>query len=722
MLTTSWSLWLGVIFVLLGATNVWLILQSSTRGKNAKTRSWLIAAHRVGGYLFLALFLVMAYFMIARFGEIGSGTSSGVVIHLVLALVLGPLIFVKVLIARYYKSYYNFLMPIGLAIFVLSFVLVGIAAGPYLGRQVQMQTVSLEAIHQPPAVIDMNLAAETMQKRCSKCHNLDRVVGARKDTQGWLTTVSRMQALPDSGISDQDARMIISYLSFQSKPMVPAAIAHLEVARALVDQRCGNCHSLDRVYREVKAPGEWSAIVARMSGYAAGSKNEFQPGEDEQILAYLSATQTPDAIAQRKAQATSTSAVSLSSASQQASSITPLHQVGGHNGTTIGFVSLVTVGMLALIFRRPGKTTLATAKAGLAEMSSQEEQGTYREAVLSPNEPLILRLASITRQTPDAKTLRFVMPRERKFSARPGQFLTFSFLFDGRKITRSYSICSSTARSGYIEITPKRVSTGCVSVFLNDRATVGMTVEASGAFGQFYFDENQHRSVVLMAAGSGITPMISMLRYMDDLYLETTVTLLYCARTREDIIFHRDLEELTRRLKNFKYHVLLSRPDAEWRGEQGHISRAFVEDKVTQHEAPYFFLCGPPAFMDSSRAILAELKIPPERIKQESFGNAAPLAIQTSAAEVRSGVEVEFVRSGKTCKIRDGQTLLEAAEEHGVNIPFSCRQGQCGTCKTKLLSGAVRMDAQEGLDATARGQGFILACVGHAGGVVKLDA
>src|SRR4029077_21287515 len=128
------------------------------------------------------------------------------------------------------------------------------------------------------------------------------------------------------------------------------------------------------------------------------------------------------------------------------------------------------------------------------------------------------------------------------------------------------SICSSPARSGYVEITAKRVNQGCVSVFLNDRASVGMTVEVNGAFGQFFFDESKHRNIVLLASGSGITPMMAMLRYMDDLCLETNVTLLYCVRTGNDIIFRAELEELRARLRHFQYHVLLSQPHKEWSG------------------------------------------------------------------------------------------------------------------------------------------------------------
>jgi ferredoxin-NADP reductase len=338
-----------------------------------------------------------------------------------------------------------------------------------------------------------------------------------------------------------------------------------------------------------------------------------------------------------------------------------------------------------------------------------------------PGGPLILRLASITRQTADTKTLRFIVPDDRKLNARPGQFLTFSFLFDGKKVTRSYSICSSVARSGYVEITPKRVGNGCVSVFLNDRATVGLTIEANGAFGHFYFDENKHANVVLLAAGSGITPMMAMLRYMDDLCLETNATLLYCVRTGADIIFEKELEQLRSRLKNFEYHLLLSQPHVEWSGPRGHVSREFIESTVKDLGLPDFFLCGPPPFMEASRGILTGLGVKPERIKQESFGSTAKGA-QAALVAADTGVVIEFERSGKTCTVRSGQTVLEAAEEHGVTIPSSCRQGQCGTCKTKLLEGNVRMDAEDGLDPDSRAQGFVLTCVGHTDGPVKLDA
>lgn len=728
MLNSSASLWLGVTFVLIGGINVWLILQASARVRDARASTRLIAAHRIGGYLFIALFCVMGYFMVARLGDVAGGAPPSTMIHLTLAMVLSPLLFVKVLVARYYKSYYSFLMPIGLVIFVLSFVLIGITVGPSLARHARMQTVSLAAIDLPPAAIDINIAAATMERRCSKCHNLDRIAGARKDARGWLATVNRMRALPGSGISEEDSRIIVSYLASQMTPKGSVAAAGLEVARAVVDQRCGRCHSLDRVYKTAETPEEWRATVTRMVGFAEGSGNAFQPGEDQQIIAYLSATQTPDAVNKRRAQATAASSAGRSMVKQRAAAAPDQAAPRSrYDAGMMGFIAFVCLSMLTLVVRRPVKASLASARsdrpAGIAQASvGTVPGGAVPAAASSSGGPLILRLASITQQASDAKTLRFIVPDGRTLNARPGQFLTFSFLFDGKKVVRSYSICSSAARSGYVEITTKRVRQGCVSVFLNDRASLGMTVEAKGPFGHFCLDENKHRNVVLLAAGSGITPMMAMLRYMDDLCLETTATLLYCVRTSKDIIFESELEQLRSRLKNFQYHVLLSQPHAEWSGSRGHIGRDFIETTVKDIASPDFFLCGPPSFMEASRGILTGLGVKPERIRQESFGTAVPKSAQPNSVGPETSVVVEFVRSGKTCTVRSGQTLLEAAEEHGVGISSSCRQGQCGTCKTKLMEGNVRMDAEEGLDPDSRAQGFVLTCVGHAEGAVKLDA
>ncbi len=302
------------------------------------------------------------------------------------------------------------------------------------------------------------------------------------------------------------------------------------------------------------------------------------------------------------------------------------------------------------------------------------------------NSPMNLLLAQTEQQTHDTKTLRFQVPKERRISAKPGQFLAFQWIIDGQKVTRSYTISSSPTRENYLEITPKRMENGCVSVFLNDRAKPGLRVEASGPYGQFYFDETLHKNIVLIAAGSGITPMISILRYVDDLKLPTPVTLLYCVRTAADIIFQKEFARLRTSLPNFKYEVCLSRPDPAWNGHSGRLSGEFVSQHIINLELPTYFLCGPAAFMENARQILSSLGVNHKRILQESFGESKRRT-EPGPLESHSAETVVFIRSEKVCQISAGGTLLDLAEQNKVHIPYGCRQGLCGTCATRVLSG-----------------------------------
>jgi ferredoxin-NADP reductase len=708
---TTTNLVLGLVFVVVGASNVWLILQATAQVREAKASQRLIAAHRIGGYVFVALFCVMAYYMVSRLSEAANGSAS-MMIHMTLAMVLSPLLFIKVIIARYYKTYSSVLMPIGLTIFVLSFVLIGIIVSPAIASRGRTQTVSLATLDLPPAAIDLTSAAATMEKRCSKCHSLERVTGARKDAQGWVATVQRMSELPDSGVSEQDVRVIVPYLVSQMAVREQDGEGRLAVARALVDSRCSRCHNLDRIYKTVQTADEWKLTVDKMVAFAADSNGAFQPGEAQRILQYLSATQTPEGAARRKPRAAASQDLSAATRSPARSpAASP-----AYDRKTLAFTSIICLSAVALIVRRPKRTPIAPLAARPATLPTAP----LPSAASAAAGPFILRLASIVPQTRDSKTLRFVLADGRRLDARPGQFLTFSFLFDGRKISRSYSICSSAARSGYAEITVKRVDRGCASVYLNDRASVGMTVEAHGPFGHFCFDEGKRGDIVLVAAGSGITPMMAMLRYIDDLCLDTDVTLLYCVRSSGDVIFGRELDQLRTRLKHFRYELLLSQPEPDWTGARGHINAEFIRSAVSDFEAPEFFLCGPPPFMDASRRILLELGVNPERIRQESFGASKSRPAAVSSTE--PGISIGFARSQMTVTARRGRTVLEVAEEHGITIPSFCRQGQCGTCRTRVLEGQIRMDVAQGLDEESRAQGFVLTCVGHADADVTLDA
>lgn len=386
---------------------------------------------------------------------------------------------------------------------------------------------------------------------------------------------------------------------------------------------------------------------------------------------------------------------------------------------TTGLVVVVCLFQGALVLRSKKKQSRA-----FVELSGIPDNPAPPTPLLSHEDarkPLTLLLAQTEQQTHDTRTLRFQVLHEGGLRARPGQFLTFHWIVNGEQVPRSYSISSSPTHENYVDITAKRMENGRVSVFLNDQAKPGLTVEASGPYGRFYFDETLHKSIVLVAAGSGITPMISMLSYIDDLKLATQVTLLYCVRTQADIIFQNELLRLKESLPNFKYQVCLSRPSPTWKGHTGHLTEELVSRYVTNLDSPTFFLCGPKGFMDNARQILSTLGVSQDRILQESFGGSQG-PTESRLGEGRKVETVVFMRSEKVCHVSTGGTLLELAEENGVQIPYGCRHGLCGTCATRVLSGTVQMEAEDGLTAEQKTAGYVLPCVGRTEGTVVVAA
>jgi ferredoxin-NADP reductase len=383
-----------------------------------------------------------------------------------------------------------------------------------------------------------------------------------------------------------------------------------------------------------------------------------------------------------------------------------------------GAVVAVCLAQCALVFKKRKQPHASVESSGIPAISAQLTTLTNHENAKSP---MHLLLAQTEQQTHDTKTLRFQVLDERLLCAKPGQFLTFQWTIDGQRVTRSYTISSSPVHENYVEVTPKRMENGCVSVFLNERAKAGLAVEASGPYGRFYFDETLHKSIVLIAAGSGITPMISMLRYIDDLELATPVTLLYCVRTGADIIFENELVRLSRSLPNFRYEVCLSRPDPTWKGHSGHLTEEFVTQHVTDLDAPTFFVCGPNGFMNNARQILSTLGVNQDRILQESFGESKR-SKGSGPPEPRPVETVVFIHSQKVCQVSAGSTLLDLAERNEVQIPYGCRQGLCGTCATRVLSGTVQMDVEAGLTAEQKNAGYVLPCVSRAERTVVVAA
>jgi ferredoxin-NADP reductase len=327
----------------------------------------------------------------------------------------------------------------------------------------------------------------------------------------------------------------------------------------------------------------------------------------------------------------------------------------------------VIAGAAIAFFARVKQAKPKTPAPQLAPASSPIQPSSSRDEVLH------LTLARIESQTHDAKTLRFVLPSNPQILPKPGQFLTFDWMIEGKPVKRSYTISSSPTQRHFVEITPKRVETGQVSKFLNDHAAIGLTVRARGPYGKFCFDASKHERIVLIAAGSGITPMLAILRYIDDLCLQIDATLIYCVRTEGDIIFESELAAIEKRVAGFRQVIVLSQPGAEWKGWKGRLRREIVEREIGRPSESTFFLCGPPPFMDLARSILKEMGVDSARVLQESFGGG--VSAEKAPSADTGPLQVKLSRSAISFHISSTETLLESAEKNGVLIPSG---GDCG--------------------------------------------
>jgi ferredoxin-NADP reductase len=211
---------------------------------------------------------------------------------------------------------------------------------------------------------------------------------------------------------------------------------------------------------------------------------------------------------------------------------------------------------------------------------------------------------------------------------------------------------------------------------------------------------------------------MSMLRYIEEAAPDIEVILFYAVRTERDVIFEEDLKNLQKQLPGFRCLTIASRPGPQWRGPRGHLNRELIEVHLGQVSHQMFFLCGPPAFMTNVKDILLSLAVRVEQIVQERFtiNAVAPASLDSSTCRV------VFSKFGREYACSSADTLLTIAERHGVDVPYSCRVGQCGTCATRVLDGDVEMEIEDGLEPALRAQGYRLLCVGRARGSVTLEA
>ena len=342
--------------------------------------------------------------------------------------------------------------------------------------------------------------------------------------------------------------------------------------------------------------------------------------------------------------------------------------------------------------------------------------------------PRPMRVARIVRETQDAVSVFLEEASGAPLAFVPGQFLTLEVTTDAGRFRRAYSLSTSPA-DGAAAITVKRVARGRVSGFINEKLREGDVVHVLGPSGSFTVQPSPRaaREIVLVAGGSGITPIMSIARSVLSDEPRSRVTLVYGNRRQADVIFREPLDVLAREhTGRFTLDHVLEEPPDGWSGGRGRLDRPTFEARLealgmTRPSGIEWYVCGPDPMRAAVREALLDRGVDRANVREEVFvrpelhGGEATLPATDQTLHVRkNGLE-------RTMIVHPGQTLLEAGLAAGMPMPFSCAMGGCAECKCRVIEGSVAMEEPNCLTPDEREQGYVLACVSRPRTTVKLE-
>jgi ring-1,2-phenylacetyl-CoA epoxidase subunit PaaE len=333
-----------------------------------------------------------------------------------------------------------------------------------------------------------------------------------------------------------------------------------------------------------------------------------------------------------------------------------------------------------------------------------------------------LTVAAVRRETPDAVSVTFDVPEAlaRDYAFRPGQYLTLRATIDGEDLRRSYSICAAPGEG--LRVGVKRLEGGRMSAFVNDRLKPGDRLAVMTPEGRFGVAPGPG-DWLLIGAGSGVTPLISLARALLAVP-EAEVTLLYGNRDTASIMFREELDDLKdRHLGRFRLIHALSReaqdvPLFHGRLDAARLTALARAGVIDPKGAAGVFICGPGEMIDAGVAAMAALGVAPDKVHHERFTPAAdappPRPVSDAARRAAAqGAQVAAILDGARRSFavtEPGQTVLEAAHAAGLELPFSCAGGMCCTCRCKVVEGAAEMAVNYSLEPWETAAGFVLAC------------
>jgi ferredoxin-NADP reductase len=348
------------------------------------------------------------------------------------------------------------------------------------------------------------------------------------------------------------------------------------------------------------------------------------------------------------------------------------------------------------------------------------------------NDSQMLECAMVVPENDDTASFTFRAPNGAWFDYQPGQFITLDLPVDPKKgakgnVQRTYTISSSPSRPLSISITVKAQSTSIGTRWMLDHLKPGMQIKAFGPAGIFSFHRHPAQKYLMISAGSGITPMMSMTTWAWDSGQMPDIVFVHAARRPSEIIFRERLEQFSNRVPGLqlRFTVEESDPFRAWPGFRGRLSQIMLGLMAPDYLEREVFCCGPEPFMQAVREMLQSLGYDMARYHQESFGLAVLTEAEAPVLDDISPVdgavaEITFADSGVVAACDETDTVLAVAKRSGLNIPSGCTFGLCGTCKVKKLSGDVHMVHNGGISDEDIAEGYILACCSHPMGKVSL--
>ncbi len=336
-----------------------------------------------------------------------------------------------------------------------------------------------------------------------------------------------------------------------------------------------------------------------------------------------------------------------------------------------------------------------------------------------------LFVTDIFQETHDVYTFRFQGSPLVRFAFKPGQFSSVVLDIDGKRVVRSYSISSPPTRPYLLELTIKRVPGGLVSNWMPDNLKIGDQVRLKGPKGKFCLEPGKiPKKILFVSAGSGVTPIMSMSRWLCDISADVDIKFYCSVRSSQDIVFGKEIEMMTERYRLFTPCVISTTrgQNEPWTGLTGRVNPQMVQMVAPDLHERQVYMCGPEGFMEAVREILHGLDFDFDNLHAESFGGIRTAsASKPKLASESAAMTVQFAQAGKTVAADGSQTLLEVAEDHDVDIDYGCRSGSCQDCKVRLLSGDVD-GGRDGLSADEIEAGFVMSCVATPTANCVIDA